>query len=65
MKFVGEVLGGINGIQNYYIVGLLIFVSLLLVILYRTIKMPKKELVDIKTSIFNKEELMEQNSTNK
>ena len=65
MKFVGEVLGNVNGIQYYYIVGLLIFISLMIVILYRTIKMPKKELIDIKTSIFEKDELVEQESFNK
>lgn len=65
MRFVGEVLGDINGIQNYYIVGLLIFVTLLLVIVYRTVKMPKKELHDIKTSIFDKEELIDQGNLNR
>ena len=59
MKFVGEVLGNVNGIQYYYIAGLLIFISLLAVIVYRTIKIPKKELIDIKTSIFEKGELLE------
>ena len=60
MKFVGEVLGNVNGIQYYYIVGLIIFISLMIVILYRTIKMPKKEIIDIKTSIFEKDELVQQ-----
>lgn len=65
MKFVGEVLENVNGIQYYYIVGLIIFISLMIVILYRTIKMPKKELIDIKTSIFEKDELVQQESFNK
>ena len=65
MKFVGEVLGNVNGIQYYYIVGLIIFISLMIVILYRTIKMPKKEIIDIKTSIFEKDELVQQDSFNK
>ncbi len=65
MKFVGEVLGNVNGIQYYYIVGLIIFISLMIVILYRTIKMPKKEIIDIKTSIFEKDELVQQDSLNK
>ena len=65
MKFVGEVLGNVNGIQYYYIVGLIIFISLMIVILYRTIKMPKKEIIDIKTSIFDKDELVQQDNLNK
>ena len=62
MKFVGEILGSINGVQNYYIIGLLIFVALLIAIVYRTIKIPKKDLIDMKTSIFDNDELTKLNN---
>jgi len=57
MKFVGEVLSNVQGIQNFYIAGLLIFIILFIIILYRTIKIPKKVLIEYKTSIFEKDEI--------
>lgn len=51
MKFVGEVMGKVNGIEWYPIVGIIIFVALFIVILIRTFKMPKKEIEDIKNGI--------------
>jgi len=51
MKIVSNVLENIDGIQVFYIIGLLIFVTLFLVILIRTIKRPNKEISDIKNSI--------------
>ena len=57
MKFVGEVLGSIGGIQNFYIAGLLIFIAMFIIIVYRTIKIPKKDLINYKTSIFEKDEV--------
>lgn len=53
MGFVSEVLKNIDGIQWYYIIGILIFIVLFLVILYRTIKTPKKDLIEYKTSILD------------
>jgi len=57
MGFVANVLGNVNGIQWYYILGLLIFVTLFLIILYRTYRMPKKDLVAYKTAILENDDL--------
>lgn len=56
MKIVSNLLENIEGIQIYYIVGLLIFVTLFIVISIRTIRMPKKEVEKIKNSILNDNE---------
>lgn len=56
MKIVSNLLENIQGIQIYYIVGLLIFVTLFVVIFIRTIRMPKKEVEKIKNSILNDNE---------
>lgn len=53
MKIVSNLLENIEGIQIFYIVGLLIFFILFLVILVRTLRIPKKEVEDIKNSILN------------
>jgi len=57
MKIISNLLEDIEGIQIYYIVGLLIFVTLFIVILVRTIRMPKKEVEEIKNSILNDNEV--------
>ena len=57
MSFVSGVLNGVDGIQYYYIVGLLIFMTLFIVILYRTIKIPRKDLMKYKASILENDEL--------
>ena len=57
MSFVGNVLQNVNGIQYFYIAGILIFITLFIVIVYRTVKIPRKDLNDFKTSIFDEEEL--------
>jgi hypothetical protein len=57
MGFVGDVMENVKGIQWYYIVGILIFFSLFIVILVRTIRMPKTELVEIKTAILDNDEI--------
>ncbi len=57
MSFVGNVLQNVDGIQYFYITGILIFITLFIVIVYRTIKIPSKDLDDFKTSIFDEEEL--------
>ena len=51
MKIVSNLLENIEGIQIYYIVGLLIFVGLFVVIAIRTYKMSNKEADIIKNSI--------------
>jgi tellurite resistance protein TehA-like permease len=56
MKIVSNLLENIEGIQVYYIVGLLIFVTLFIVITIRTIRMPKQEVEKIKNSILNDNE---------
>lgn len=57
MKFVGEVMDGVIGIEWYSIVGILIFVTLFIVILIRTIRMPKQEIEDIKNGILSDQEI--------
>lgn len=56
MKIVSNVLENIQGIQIFYIIGLLIFVLLFVVILIRTVRMPKKETEEIKNSILDDDE---------
>lgn len=56
MKIVSNLLENIEGIQIYYIVGLLIFVVLFIVILIRTLRMPNMEADKIKKSILNDSE---------
>ncbi len=51
MKIVSNLLENIEGIQIYYIIGLLIFFVLFIVIFIRTMKRPNKEMEDIKNSI--------------
>ena len=51
MKIVSDLLTSIEGIQIFYIVGLLIFVVLFIVITIRTMRMPDKEIENIKNSI--------------
>lgn len=53
MKIVSNLLENIEGIQIYYIIGLLIFVTLFIVITIRTLRMPKNEAERIKQSILN------------
>ena len=56
MKIVSNLLENIEGIQIYYIVGLLIFVTLFIIITIRTLRMPKQEAEKIKNSILNDNE---------
>ena len=56
MKIVSNLLENIEGIQIYYIAGLLIFVTLFVVISIRTIRMPKQEAEKIKNSILTDNE---------
>lgn len=51
MKLVSNLLGQIEGIQVYYIIGLLIFVTLFLLIFIRTMRRSNQEMEDIKRSI--------------
>jgi len=51
MKIVSDLLTGIEGIQVFYIIGLLIFVALFIVIFIRTMRMKNSDMEDIKNSI--------------
>ena len=55
MSFVGEVLKNVNGIQWYYITGIIIFITLFIIIVYRTYKIPKTELLNMKQSILDED----------
>jgi len=50
---VSDLLGNIEGIQVYYILGLLIFFICFIVILIRTMRRPAREMKEIKESILN------------
>ncbi len=51
MKIVSDLLTSIEGIQVFYIIGLLIFVVLFVVIFIRTMRLKNSEMDDIKNSI--------------
>ena len=51
MKIVSNLLTSIEGIQIFYIIGLLIFVFLFIVIFIRTMRIPNQEMEEIKNSI--------------
>ncbi|MEN8115705.1 MAG: hypothetical protein ABFS16_01925 [Bacteroidota bacterium] len=51
MKIVSNLLQSIEGIQIFYIIGLLIFVALFIVIFIRTMRMSNNEMEEIKNSI--------------
>jgi len=51
MKIVSDLLTNIEGIQVFYIIGLLIFVALFIVIFIRTIRLKNSDMEDIKNSI--------------
>ena len=55
MGFVNDILGGKSGVEIYYIIGLLIFISLFAVIVYRTVRMSKQELLSYKESILDED----------
>ncbi len=53
MKIESDILEDIEGIQIYYIIGLLIFFTLFVVIFIRTMRKPKNEMDEIKNSILD------------
>ncbi len=57
MGFVSETLSGVEGIQWYYIIGIILFVGLFIGVVIHTYAIPKKDLIKFKTSIFEQEEL--------
>lgn len=56
MGFVGHVLENVTGIQWYYTVGLFIFITLFIVMIYRTLKIPKSDLINFKETVFDKDD---------
>ncbi len=56
MKIVSNLLTSIEGIQVFYIIGLLIFVVLFVVIFVRTMRLPNSEMEAIKNSILSDSE---------
>ena len=60
MNLVSSLLEDIDGIQIFYIVGLLIFLGLFIVIFIRTMRRPNKEMDDIKNSILSDNNSVEQ-----
>lgn len=57
MGFVSETLSGINGIQWYYIIGIILFIGLFIGVVIHTYFIPKSDLIKFKSSIFESEEL--------
>lgn len=57
MKIISNVLVDIEGIQIYYIIGLLIFISFFITVLIRTYTTPNKEVEDIKNAILDDDNL--------
>ncbi|WP_346855328.1 cbb3-type cytochrome c oxidase subunit 3 [uncultured Draconibacterium sp.] len=56
MKIVSNLLTSIEGIQIFYIIGLLIFVVLFVVIFIRTMRMKNSDMEAIKNSILSEDE---------
>ncbi len=61
MGFVGELFKNDSGVQLYNIIGLFIFISLFIIMVYRAIKMPKSELTHIKESILENDNTADSN----
>jgi hypothetical protein len=57
MGFIREIYNDNTGIQYFYIIGLLIFIILLAVVVYRTLKIPRRDLIKYKTSILDNDDL--------
>ncbi len=64
MGFVGELMDN-KGISGYYVAGLLIFLTLFVIIMIRTIRMPKAALVKYKTDILEEDEVENNININK
>ena len=57
MGFVSDTLSGIDGIQLYYIIGLILFIGMFVGVVFYAYKIPRKDLVKYKSSIFENDEL--------
>ncbi len=63
MGFAGKVMNG-SGIEIYYAIGAIIFMTLFIVIVIRTMRMKKKDLMHIKTSILEDGDTDQTNNIN-
>ena len=61
MGFVSETLSGINGIEWYYIIGIILFIGLFVGVVIYTYAIPKIDLIRFKSSIFEENELKNDN----
>ena len=59
MKLVSNLLESMTGIHIFYVVGLLIFLTLFVVIVVRTLRRPSAEINEIKESILIDNDLEE------
>lgn len=57
MKIVSDLLQSIDGIEKWFIISLLIFFPMFIIFLIRTLKRPRKEMEEIKTSILDDSEI--------
>ena len=57
MGLVSETLSGIDGIQLYYIIGIILFIGMFIGVVLYTYNIPRKDLVKFKSSIFENDEL--------
>lgn len=55
MKIISNLLETIEGIENWYIAGLLIFFSMFIIFLVKTLMKPRQEMEEIKKSILDDE----------
>lgn len=53
MKLISNLLETIDGIQNWYIAGLLIFFIMFIIFMIRILMKPRKEMEEIKNSILD------------
>ena len=65
MKIISNLLENIEGIENWYIAGLIIFFTMFIIFLVRTLMKPRQEIEDIKNSILNDERVDNEKQQNK
>jgi hypothetical protein len=65
MKIISNLLENIEGIENWYIAGLIIFFTMFIIFLVRTLMKPRQEMEDIKKSILNDETVDNEKQQNK
>ncbi len=65
MKIISNLLENIEGIENWYISGLIIFFTMFIIFLVRTLMKPRQEMEDIKKSILDDETVDNEKQQNK